>query len=160
MQKNGAFMTTQRDEVIAGKIKGLLASQLLTVLATQGEGQPYTSLMAYANTEDLRFLVVATSKSARKYLNIIGDSRVALLVDDRSNSGKDFQNAAAVTIVGKASEVLQNELEFYSSLYLDRHPALEKFLYSSSTVFLKIEVHKYLLVSEFEDVAEYPMKDV
>mgnify|MGYP001270421299 CR=1 FL=1 len=149
----------KRNDPIAEKIKNLLEKQPLAVLATQGDGQPYTSLMAYAFTEDLRFLVFATAMSTRKHRNIIGESRVALLVDDRSNNEEDFQNAAALTIVGEASEVNPDERDLYCGLYLRRHPALKTFLASPSTVFFKIDVHNYLLVSRFEDVVEYKIKN-
>ena len=149
----------KRNDRAARDIGKLLKSQPLAVLATQGDGQPYTSLMAYAYTEDLRFLVVATTMSTRKHRNIAGESRVALLVDDRSNDGEDFQDATALTVVGEASEVGLDEREFFKSLYLKRHPLLEDFLASSSTVFFKIEVHNYLMVSRFQDVVEYQVKE-
>ncbi len=95
----------KRDNTIAEEIKNLLERQPLAVLATQDNGQPYTSLMAFAFTEDLRFLVFATATSTRKYMNIIEESRVALLIDDRSNNGEDFQKASALTILGEACEV-------------------------------------------------------
>lgn len=149
----------KRNDAVSGKIEKLLGKQKLAVLATQGDGQPYTSLMAYAFTEDLLFLVFATAMSTRKHRNITGESRVALLVDDRSNNGEDFENAAALTIVGKAFEVGLDERDYYSGLYLKRHPSLETFLASPSTAFFKIEVHNYLLVSRFEDVVEYQIKE-
>ena len=149
----------KRDDAVAREIKDLLEKQPLAVLATQGDGQPYTSLMAYAFTEDLRFLMVATAMSTRKHKNIMGESRVALLVDDRSNNGEDFQNAAALTIVGEAFKVGLDERDYYCDLYLKRHSSLETFLASPSTVFFKIEVYNYLLVSRFEDVVEYQIKD-
>ena len=149
----------KRNDAVAREIKDLLEKQPLAVLATQGDGQPYTSLMAYAFTEDLRFLVVATAMSTRKHKNIMGESRVALLVDDRSNNGEDFQNAAALTIVGEAFKVGLDERDYYCGLYLKRHPSLETFLASPSTVFFKINVHNYLMVSRFEDVVEYQIKD-
>ena len=149
----------KRDDTIAEEINNLLERQPLAVLATQYNGQPYTSLMAFAFTEDLRFLVFATATSTRKYLNIKGESRVALLVDDRSNNGEDFQNASALTILGEAFEVGLDERDYYCGLYLKRHPSLEIFLAAQSTVFLKMDVHKYMLVSQFEDVAEYQIKD-
>jgi len=148
-----------RDDTVLEEIKNLLEKQPLAVLATQGGGQPYTSLMAYAFTEDLRFLVFATAMSTRKHRNITGESRVALLVDDRSNNGEDFQNASALTIIGEACEVGLDERDYYCGLYLKRHPPLETFLASPSTVFFKIEVYNYLLVSRFEDVVEYQIKD-
>lgn len=149
----------ERNGTAVGDIKKLLESQPLAVLATQGDGQPYTSLMAYAFTEDLRFLVVATAMSTRKHRNIAGESRVALLVDDRSNNGEDFQNATALTVVGEAREVRLDEREYFSALYLKRHPSLETFLASPSTVVFKIEVHNYLMVSRFEDVTEHQMNN-
>jgi heme iron utilization protein len=152
-------MTEHNDHDITTAIKELLVRQPLAVLATQGDGQPYTSLMAYAYTKDLRFIVVATAMSSRKHLNILDESRVALLVDDRSNNEEDFQNATALTIVGEACEIAQDEREAYCRIYLDRHPALETFLTSSATTLLKIAVHKYLLVSKFEDVREYNVED-
>ena len=146
-------------DAAAVKIKTLLEKQPLAVLATQSKGQPYTSLMAYAFTEDLRFLLCATAMSTRKHRNIAEESRVALLVDNRSNNEEDFQNAVALTIVGEACEVGLDEREYYSSLYLKRHPSLRDFLASPSTIFYKIAVDNYLLVSRFEDTVEYPMKD-
>lgn len=150
----------KREDTVLGEIKNLLERQLLGVLATQSDGQPHTSLMAYAFTEDLQFLVFATAMSTRKHRNIIGESRVALLVDNRSNSGEDFQTAAALTIVGEAFEVAVDERDYYRDLYLKRHPSLETFLAAPATVFFKVDVHNYLLVSSFKDVVEYQVKDV
>jgi nitroimidazol reductase NimA-like FMN-containing flavoprotein (pyridoxamine 5'-phosphate oxidase superfamily) len=52
------------------KLRELLAelfdSQRSAVLATQGGGQPYCSLMAFAATGDLRDLLFATLRATRK----------------------------------------------------------------------------------------------
>lgn len=143
---------------VADDIRTLLSSQPLAVLATQGDGQPYTSLMAYAYTQDLSVIVVATPLATRKHRNIVGESRVSLLVDDRCNDEVDFQKGLALTIVGEASEVAENEREFYSDLYIKRHPTLSDFLLQPSTVFFKIEVQNYLLVSSFQEVVEYKIE--
>lgn len=150
-------MVVQGKEAVS-RIKNLLEKQPLAVLATQGNGQPYTSLMAYAFTDDLRYILLATAMSTRKHRNILGESRVALLVDDRSNNEKDFEKAAALTITGEACETKPNEREDFTTLFLRRHPSLENFLGSPSTFFFKIEVHKYLLVSKFEEVVEYSVR--
>lgn len=147
-----------QDEPMMAAINDLLKRQPLAVLATQGNGQPYTSLMAYAFTNDLRYILLATATSTRKHKNIQGESRVALLVDDRSNNEKDFEKAAALTITGEACAIEPNEKEYFTSLYLRRHPSLEDFLGSTSTFFFKVEVHKYLLVSRFEEVMEYSVQ--
>ena len=73
----------------------LLNSQPLALLATQNQGQPYASLVAFAASDDLKALFFATTRSTRKYANLSSDSRVAMLVDNRSNQASDFRWAMA-----------------------------------------------------------------
>lgn len=149
----------QADRKLHEQIQALLADQPLAVLSTQRDGQPYASLMAFAFTDDLKNIVVATGRSTRKHQNIIMDSRVALLVDNRSNSEEDFHEAAAVTIMGVAKLIEDGERSAFESLYLDRHPYLEIFLRAPTTTFFRIEVLHYLLVTRFQSVMEYHLDD-
>jgi len=149
----------KEDMALREQIKALLASQPLAVLSTQRGGQPYSSLMAFAFTDDLHAIVVATGTSTRKHQNIVMDSRVSLLVDNRSNREDDFHAAAAVTIMGQAGQLANSERAVYEGLYLDRHPYLEKFSRSPGTTFFKISVHHYLLVTRFQKVMEYHISD-
>ena len=137
------------------QINDLLSDQPLAVLSTQRNGQPYSSLMAFAHTPDLAVIVVATGKSTRKYQNIIRDSRVSLLVDNRSNNEEDFHAAAALTVLGVAKNIESDERPSFETIYLERHPYLQKFLKAPTTSFIKIEVHSYLMVSRFQNVMEY-----
>lgn len=151
-------MSTLEKE-IQEKIARLLGSQQLAVLSTQRDGQPYSSLMAFAFTPELANIIVATGKSTRKHQNLMQESRVSLLVDNRSNSENDFHAAMAVTIIGKAQFIEQSQKRGYEKIYLQRHPYLEKFLASPTTAFAKIAVSHYLLVSRFQDVMEYRLGD-
>lgn len=148
---------TRLKTAIGDKIRALLSSQRLAVLSTQRDGQPYSSLMAYGYTADLQFILVATGTNTRKHQNIMQESRVSLLIDNRSNSEGDFQAATALTIVGTAEKVEVINHPVYKELYLAKHPSLEKFLSSPSTSFFRIKVDHYLLVSEFQKVEEYSM---
>ncbi|MFT5727143.1 MAG: nitroimidazol reductase NimA-like FMN-containing flavoprotein [Desulforhopalus sp.] len=148
---------TEKD--IQKEISSLLSSQKLAVLSTQRDGQPYSSLMAFAYSSDLKDIVVATAISTRKHQNLVQESRVSLLIDNRSNSENDFHGAAALTVLGKAEQINDTERRGYEELYLKRHPYLEKFLGSSSTAFFKVMVHHYLLVSDFQKVKEYRVRD-
>ena len=147
------------EKEVQGKISGLLDSQQLAVLSTQRDGQPYSSLMAFAFTSDLANIVVATGKSTRKHQNLIQESRVSLLIDSRSNSENDFHAAMAVTIIGTAQPVAESERPGYEKMYLQRHPYLEKFIDSPTTALIKIAVSHYVLVSHFQDVMEYRIRD-
>lgn len=139
---------------IKDKLKNLFDSQLLAVLGTQGDGQPYTSLVAFTAGSDLKFLVFATTRSTRKYAYLTADSRVSMLIDNRSNQTNDFREATAVTALGRAKELIDAERENYLSLYLGKHPYLEDFVNSPSCALIKIEVDRYYVVSRFQNVME------
>ena len=53
-------------------------------------GQPYCNLIAIAATGDFGHLVFATTRATRKYADLMADSRVAVLVDNRQNDVSDF----------------------------------------------------------------------
>ena len=96
-------MTAEVD--IRPALRALLESQRFAALATDDHGQPFASLMAFAATEDLRYLVVLTERTTRKYANLQSNPRVALLIDDRENRGSDTEDAVVVTAIGEALEL-------------------------------------------------------
>ena len=135
-------------------LKGLFASQRLAVLATQNEGQPYTSLVAFTAGEDLKQLFFATTRATRKYANLTADSSVAMLIDNRANEATDFRWAMAVTATGKVEAIEGHEREEALKLYLAKHPHLEEFLSSPSCALLRISVDRYYVASSFQKVIE------
>lgn len=135
-------------------LRDLFESQRLAVLATSGEGHPYTSLMAFAATEDLKTLLFATTRSTRKFANLTADPRASALVDDRSNSESDFQKAVAVTARGTISEVKSRDKERFLKLYLSKHPHLEDLATSPSCALLRMKVDVYYIVTQFQNVKE------
>ncbi len=139
-------------------LKDLFNAQHLGVLATQGAGQPYSSLVAFAATDDLKYLVFATTRATRKYANLSSESRVAMLIDNRSNQDSDFHNAVAVTAMGTAEEVRDNEKDELLKQYLAKHPYLEEFVMAPTCALLKVRVDKYYLVSRFQNVMELHLK--
>lgn len=136
------------------KIRGLLVSQRLGVLATNQGGQPYTSLVAFAFSDDLRRLFFATTRATRKFANLQAEPRVSLLIDNRSHRSEDFREAIAVTALGCAQEVSDSERQAVLGLYLDRHAGLREFVMAPTCALLQIEVTSYSLVSRFQNVVE------
>jgi len=139
-------------------LKKLLQSQPLAVLSTQGRGQPYASLVAFASSRDLRRLYFATSRSTRKYANILDDSRVAMLADNRSNTVSDFRWATAATATGRAVDVEAGARDEASKLFLAKHPNLEKFIQSPGCALCEIRVETYFVVTRFQSVVEVPIR--
>ena len=71
---------TQYPGDLEGTIRRVLERNRLAVLATQRDGQPHASLMAFTPLEGLRFLAFATYRGTLKYESIQQDRRVAVLV--------------------------------------------------------------------------------
>lgn len=135
-------------------LRDLLESQLLGVLATQHDGEPYTSLVGFAATPDLKHLLFATGRSTRKLTNLSADSRASMLVDNRRNRVGDFTKASAATAVGVVQEIGGDHRPELERLFLAKHPHLESFLHSPSCVFLRLQVAVYMVVTRFQHVIE------
>jgi len=139
-------------------LRDLFSSQRFAVLATQGGGQPYGSLVAFMATDDLRSLLFATTRSTRKYANIISNPKVAMVIDNRSNREADFQKAKAVTVTGKVREIKGPERKELQKRFLRKHPSLKDFLSSPTCALLKVEVDAYYIVSRFQNVVVLQIK--
>jgi heme iron utilization protein len=135
-------------------LRKLFSNQLLAVLGTQSQAGPYGSLVAFYATDDLKYLVFATARSTRKYDNLTSTPQVAMVIDNRSNKEGDFQEAIAVTAVGKAKEVESSEKEQLQTLYLAKHPCLFDFVQTPACALLKIEAETYYIVRQFQQVTE------
>ncbi len=137
------------------ELETLLRSQTLAVLATHCEGRPHASLVGFAASEDLKHLVFATPKSTRKYANILADNRVAMLIDSRSNSVSDFEQAAAVTVTGRAREQERKASGRFAEFFLAKHEHLSEFVASPTAALIIVDVDRYSLVTEFQNVVEF-----
>lgn len=136
------------------RLAELFASQSLAVLSTHGKGQPYGSLVAFAATDDLKCILFATTRATRKYANLSSESRVAMVVDNRSNRDSDFHKAIGVTAMGMAEEIEGGERDRSLKLYLRKHPFLKEFVTSPTCALFKVHVERYYMVSQFQNVVE------
>lgn len=135
-------------------IKGILDTQKLSVLSTQGDGRPYGSLVAFAATEDLKTLVIATTRATRKYSNLVTHRDVAIVIDTRTNQTADFSDALAITALGEANEVTAHERQQFLNVYIEKHPYLKEFVESPTCALIKVSVTSYIIVSRFQNVQE------
>ncbi len=135
-------------------IKGILDIQKLSVLATQGDGRPYGSLVAFAATADLKTLLFATNRATRKYSNLLAHPDVAMVIDTRTNQAADFSDAAAVTVLGEVEEVAADDRQEFLNIYIEKHPYLKEFVESPTCALLRVRVRKYIIVSSFQNVQE------
>jgi putative heme iron utilization protein len=135
-------------------LRELLSSQLLAVLGTHHDGEPYTSLVGFAATEDLRSLLFVTGRQTRKHDNLSADARASMLIDNRTNRAADFTEAAAATAVGRVEEIGADDRAELEALFLAKHPHLESFVRSPSSALLRLRVSVYMVVTRFQHVIE------
>jgi general stress protein 26 len=144
----------EESQEVKNQVRELLWGQKLAVLATNNKGQPYTTLVAFAAENSLKRLFFATTRSTRKYANIKADSRVAMLVDNRSNRHSDIHSASALTAIGAVEELLSDDRESSLNIYLAKHPHLSDFVTAPTCAFLSMDVKTYFFVSRFQRVFE------
>jgi len=143
--------------ILKQRLRELFTTQRLAVLSTHNKGQPYASLVAFAASNDLKYLYFATTRATRKYRNIAHDPRVAFLIDSRTNQEADFHDAIGVTATGRAFEVEARAEEAAMAIYLAKHPYLETFVGSPTCALFAAQVERYYLVERFQKVTEVHM---
>ena len=140
-------------------IKRHLEEQRFAVLATQSDSQPYTSLIAFAEADNLQSLLFVTSRDTRKYANTLTIKKVAVLIDNRKNQISDLNNAVAITALGIVEEVTADYKSDLARIYLLKHPQLKDFLYKPLNALLKVKITEYI-VATFEGVRRVPIGDI
>lgn len=148
----------EKTDTLRKSLFDLMASQSLAVLATHNQGQPYTSLVAFVCSPDLKQLYFVTGQATRKYANLTSDPRAAMMIDSRSNQASDIAEAMAATATGSVEIASGDELLKLKERYLQKHPHLADFEKSPSTRLITLNVSCYYVVNRFQNVVELHMR--
>ncbi len=154
-KKEPVPVTTRKGRApIFDRLRAFDAEQEFAVLATDDGGSPYTSLISYALTPDLRIAIFATPKGTRKYSNILHTAQVALLVDNRSTSRNRLLKAEAITIMGIAKHIRKGKAwQELAKVFLRKHPHLEEFINSPTTALIAVEITRCIHVGHFQELS-------
>lgn len=148
--------TSESDPRLAERIRRLVTKQPYGVLCTQGQGQPYGSLVAFAFSDDLSYAVFATPVATRKYRLLSECDHVALVIDNRPQHPNDMMKVEALTATGRTTEVERGaRFDQYSELLTNRHPQLASFVRASSCALLRIDVFRFFHVTRFQEVGQW-----
>lgn len=138
---------------VSARLRKINATQFFGVLATDDNGQPYTSLIAFALTADLNKVIFATPKGTRKYKNILQSKHVSLLLDNRSSARKNLMETEAITIIGTARLVRRGKTwQELAAIFLNKHPELEEFIQSRTTALILLVATRCIHVGRFQTV--------
>jgi general stress protein 26 len=135
--------------LIKKKISNLLKEQRFAVIATQDKNEPYTNLVTFLSSKNLEKIYFPTSKKSKKYENLSANSRISILIDNRINEPKDIENAIALTAIGTSRQTRDEDT---IKEFLIKHPYLKDFISSKECAMIEIEIKKYILVDNFQNV--------
>lgn len=138
------------------RIRVLMTEQSYAVLCTQGGGQPYGSVVAFAANPELDAVVFATPVATRKYRLLSECDRVALVVDNRVGFPGDISRIDAVTATGTAVELAASGVaEAWQERLIHKHPHMHDFICSPSTALFRIDILRYLHVVRLQEVHQW-----
>ena len=141
---------------VMDRLKGLNETERHAVLASDSDGQPYTSLIAHALSISNYSLIFATPKDSQKFRNIIKNPRVSLLLDNRMNTDEDYMAAESITIQGIARPVEKgNHWIELSEILSKKHPYLKDFIKAPSTALIEVDILYCIHVSQFQTITEW-----
>src|SRR6478672_10408040 len=117
---------------------------LATLMA--GSGDPYCSLVNVASHPD-GSPILLISRLALHTRNILADSRVSLMLDERVEG--DPLEGARIMLAGRAEEVSQDDATIARRRYLSAHPSAEAFVDFKDFSFFRIRPSGTHLVAGF-----------
>jgi putative heme iron utilization protein len=133
----------------AGRLaRSLLRRSRQGALATlmAGSGDPYCSLVNLASHPD-GSPILLISRLALHTRNILGDSRVSLMLDERA--GGDPLEGARIMLAGRAEETVGEDVAILRRRYLSAHPSAEAFVDFGDFSFFRIRPTGTHLVAGF-----------
>lgn len=130
----------------------ILSTSRFAVLATEGNGQPHTSLIAITSVENFSQLIFATYRNTLKYRNLRQNNKVAVLVEGEHVNSKGLKESVVLTIIGHTQEINIEENEASFQAHLKQHPELESFMHSPDCALILVITKTYQVVLGIEDI--------
>ena len=122
---------------------------LATLMA--GSGDPYCSLVNVASNADASPILLI-SRLALHTRNILGDSRVSLMLDERAAG--DPLEGARIMLAGRAEEATGDHAALLRRRYLNAHPSAEAFADFKDFSFFRIVPSGAHLVAGFGRIVD------
>jgi putative heme iron utilization protein len=137
----------------AALARSLLRRSRQGALATlmPGSGDPYCSLVNVASHPD-GSPILLISRLARHTQNILKDSRVSLMLDERAEG--DPLQGARIMLAGRADQAADGEVAVLCRRYLAAHPSAEAFVDFKDFSFFRIRPSAAHLVAGFGRIVD------
>lgn len=130
------------------RVNEMLLDNSLCVLCTVSNDLPYCSLMTYVLSDDLKTVYMVTDRKSRKFRNLLENSIVSLLVDNRQKLVfPSDDTVASVTFEGVLKHLDPLETEVVRIKLVKRHEELKNILNNPDCVIFGIELKSFLLLN-------------
>ena len=137
------------------EIASLLEQQVQCVLATIDDRRPCQHMMAFACSEDLSRIYLATYMDTRKYRNMLSNPMVSILWDNRSGSADDHVQGISLIALGRAELLDGPSQADIGQALLARNPALKSLLEDQSCRIFVVRVEDYQWTRGYQQVLGY-----
>ena len=149
-----------KQNTIKDHIGGVVETSDFAVLATAGNGQPHTSLIAITPFGNWRQLIFATYRNTSKYRNLCQNNKVAVLIESGVVNTKGLKETVVLNIIGYTEEVRIEENEAAYQTHLKRHPEMKSFMLSSDCVLIRVVAKSYQVVYGIDEIRWISAEDL
>jgi len=135
------------------KMKDIVKSNDLCVLATVSGGKPHCSLMSYISDEEGNEIYLISHKQTKKYANLKENPVVSLLIDTREEEkGEKRIEIKALTVSGEFQTIKDSKKrDSIRSKFLKKHSHLVDFLNDPGTEIFSIRIKSFQLLDGVKD---------
>ncbi len=140
---------------LAGEISKLLGQQAQCVLATMGETGPCQHLMAYAFSEDLFTIYLATYMDTRKFRNMLLTPNVSMIWDNCKGSIQDHVDGYSLTATGMADLLEGQAQKKARRAILSRNATLDNLLSHANCRLFSVSLEDYTLTRGYDHVFRF-----
>ncbi len=135
------------------KMKDIVKGNDLCVLATVSEGKPHCSLISYISDEKGQEIYLISHKQTKKYVNIMKNPTVSLLIDTREEKkGQRRIDIKALTVSGEFQTINDSvKKDLIRTKFLRKHPHLTDFLNDPGAEIFSIKIKSFQLLNGVKD---------
>jgi len=133
-------------------IEAVLKTSSFAVLATEGNGQPHTSLIAITPLVNFRQIIFATYRNTLKYRNLSDNNKVAVLIEGEYLNMRGIRESVVLTVIGHAEEISTDGDEEPYHEHINRHPEMESFMLSPDCALIRVIAQSYQVVYGIDEV--------
>jgi nitroimidazol reductase NimA-like FMN-containing flavoprotein (pyridoxamine 5'-phosphate oxidase superfamily) len=135
-------------------MKDMVKGHDLCVLATVSNGKPHCSLMSYLPDEEVREIYMVSRKETRKFLNLVQNPEVSLLIDTREEERGQYRgDIKALTATGEFQPIDDPvKLNHVRSGFQKQFPHLSVFLDDPQSEIFSIRLKSFQLLDGVKDV--------